>query len=118
MFDLAKAEEEQLAMENQKVNIIQLISSVIVKVKLKAKEKQLQINEMYPNEKLLIEGDEKRLEQIFINLLDNAIQYTEKGKISILVEKQSNNTLKILISDSGIGIPKEKSNIFSIDFTV
>lgn len=108
LFDLAKAEEEQLAMDNQKVNIIQLISSVIVKVKLKAKEKQLQINEMYPNEKLLIEGDEKRLEQIFINLLDNAIQYTEKGKISILVEKQSNNTLKILISDSGIGIPKDE----------
>lgn len=108
LFDLAKAEEEQLVMHNQEVNIVQVIRSIIVKVNLKAKDKELQISKTLPDEDKFIIGDEKRLEQIFINLLENAIQYSEKGKIAIRVEEQPSNTLQILISDSGIGIPKDE----------
>lgn len=108
LFDLAKAEEDQLSMQSEEVNIVQVIHSVIDKVSLKAKEKGLKLENILPTEAIFIEGDEKRLEQILINLFENAIQYTEEGQISIHVEKQNAQKVLIHLTDSGIGIPKEE----------
>ena len=95
-------------MQSEEVNIVQVIHSVIDKVSLKAKEKGLKLENILPTEAIFIEGDEKRLEQILINLFENAIQYTEEGQISIHVEKQNAQKVLIHLTDSGIGIPKEE----------
>ncbi|HDK35616.1 MAG TPA: GHKL domain-containing protein, partial [Bacteroidetes bacterium] len=50
--------------------------------------------------------DSFKLEQMFINLIDNAIKYTERGEINILLSKNSRE-VKIEIKDTGIGIPRE-----------
>ncbi|RKX58412.1 MAG: PAS domain-containing sensor histidine kinase, partial [Thermodesulfobacteriota bacterium] len=47
-----------------------------------------------------------KLEQMFINLIDNAIKYTERGEVSILL-KQTDKEVIIKVKDTGIGIPKE-----------
>ncbi len=62
---------------------------------------------IYPDAEKLI-GDRIKLEHLFINLLDNAIKYTEKGEISISVKPHSKkHFLRITVSDTGIGIPEE-----------
>jgi len=59
----------------------------------------------------VLEGDEKRLKQVLLNVLDNAVKYTEEGSITLSItgEEYKNNTikLKIKVADTGIGIRKE-----------
>jgi len=58
-------------------------------------------------------GDENRLQQILLNLIGNAIKFTEQGHIIIESESISNQFIQIKISDTGIGIPKDQfQNIF------
>ena len=52
-------------------------------------------------------GDKVRLQQLFTNLIDNAIKYTPKGSIHVTVEKNESAGL-VRIKDTGIGIPKEE----------
>jgi len=63
--------------------------------------------EMGAAEKVTVIGDKARLQQLFTNLIDNAIKYTPKGSIHITVEKNEGAAL-VKIKDTGIGIPKEE----------
>ena len=59
-----------------------------------------------------IRADVFKLEQMFINLIDNAIKYTEKGEIQVSIARED-SSVKISVKDTGIGIPKEHlSRIF------
>jgi signal transduction histidine kinase len=63
-------------------------------------------------EEVTVMGDKARLQQLFTNLIDNAIKYTLKGSIRVTVEKNEDVAL-IKIKDTGIGISKEEQeNIF------
>jgi signal transduction histidine kinase len=50
-------------------------------------------------------GDSLRLEQILINLLANAIKFTEKGSVRLMVQRHEPNAWEIVVTDTGIGIP-------------
>ena len=58
-------------------------------------------------EEVTVLGDKARLQQLFTNLIDNAIKYTSKGSIHVIVEKNESAAL-VKIKDTGIGIPKEE----------
>ncbi len=101
--------EEQEKIKKEKVNIRKLIDTVVTLFKEKAEDKGLQL-EIKVNKSLnYIYGDSFKLEQMFINLIDNAIKYTDKGKVHINIKKE-NNFIKIEISDTGIGIPASDLN--------
>lgn len=108
LFELAKAEEEQLTLEKELVDVRKVIDGVIVKVSLKADEKGLNIEKNLTKHTQLVQGDQQRMEQIFINLLENAIQYTESGKIIVGLNEISSNQVKVTITDTGMGIPDEE----------
>ena len=55
---------------------------------------------------LLVRGDPFRLEQLFSNLVDNAVKYTEQGGITVFLER-SGGSAAVRVADTGIGIPKE-----------
>lgn len=56
----------------------------------------------------LIKADGFRIEQMLVNLIDNSVRYTEKGEISICISYQKDSaTIKIEITDTGIGIPHQ-----------
>ena len=62
----------------------------------------------------MITGDEYSAMQIFINLVDNAIKYTNQGKVEIVISKTHENKVEVKIIDSGIGISKEYiGNLFT-----
>jgi signal transduction histidine kinase len=76
-----------------------------------AEQKNL-VLEIGPLEEVMIEGDKIRLQQLFTNLIDNAIKYTLKGSVQISLEKNKEMAV-VRIRDTGIGIPKEEQeNIF------
>ncbi|RPI75883.1 MAG: two-component sensor histidine kinase, partial [Ignavibacteriales bacterium] len=64
------------------------------------------LNYLPARENLQLFGDKIRLKQVLINLITNAIKYTEQGKVEILIEEEDKFG-KIIIRDTGIGIPPE-----------
>lgn len=61
----------------------------------------------YPDEELILAIDEDRIEQVFTNLIDNAIRHTPKnGEVRLSVEKQG-DFCQMVVSDTGAGIPEE-----------
>lgn len=104
-----------LAREDQKSNIVfsdmidltDLISTLIVQCKPLYINKHLRVNFHPAEENIVIKGNTSLLRQLFFNLLDNAIKYTNKGEINITLNRVGNYA-KIAIQDTGIGINKEQ----------
>ncbi|KPK62549.1 hypothetical protein AMJ83_10570 [candidate division WOR_3 bacterium SM23_42] len=93
---------EQLEVEE--VNIAQLLKPILKMFEPQLSGKGLQI-ELDVND-IDVTADPFKLEQVFINLIDNSIKYSEKGKITITAKQDTRQT-KIVVEDTGIGIPKE-----------
>ena len=108
VLDLSKIEAGKLDIENIPMSPTSVIENVAQILKYKAEEKGLQLNYQVENDvPSLIMGDPTRLNQVLINLAGNAIKFTEKGNVNILLQKE-NDRLKFSVKDTGIGISKEK----------
>ncbi|QOY36893.1 sensor histidine kinase [Anaerobacillus isosaccharinicus] len=106
LSDLSMIEEGKIVLNNVEIDITQIVEDVFQKTKYRAEQKGLLFSIKVPSEVPFIYGDGLRLEQIFINLIENAIRYTDNGTIclEILVDEKE---VKIIIKDTGIGISKE-----------
>lgn len=106
LLTLSEIEDQKENMIFTEVNLFKFVNNVskIFEQKLKDKNLLLKINSN--NEKIEIEVDSFKIEQLFINLIDNAIKYTDNGNIEInLISNE--NSINIEIIDTGIGIPEE-----------
>ena len=113
VLDLSKIEAGMMRIETAPFSIRGLIHSIETMFKSKIFEKQLQlsvaVDDPVPD---TLEGDATRLTQILINLVGNALKFTSKGSISVLIANEGidDNVINtgIHVSDTGIGIEKEK----------
>lgn len=103
---LAHLEDASQVMELEKVDLREVIARVIQIFTQKCEEKDLYLDVDIP-EKLVLKTDPFKLEQVFINLIDNAFKYTETGGISITASRQK-DCIKVCIRDTGIGIPQDQ----------
>lgn len=112
ILDLSKLESGKIELVCDKYSLGSMLHDIFNIVSLKRKEKglalELDIEEDVPN---FLYGDELRIKQIITNVLNNAVKYTEKGKISLYLrwrEKiQGTAELSFRIEDTGVGIRKE-----------
>ncbi|MCX6267545.1 MAG: ATP-binding protein [Bacteroidetes bacterium] len=115
VLDFSAIEAGKMEVDYQPFLLDRVMEDISLVIKLKAAEKSLQFNifidDHVPN---LLIGDSQRLRQILINLTNNAIKFTETGKIEVfvrLIEESGNQaTLRFEIIDTGIGIPPEALN--------
>jgi signal transduction histidine kinase len=105
LFDLAKMEEGKIDLHTEAIDLGLIMKSTLSKIKLNLESKGLTLIQELEQPVPLIEGDGDRMEQIFMNLLSNAIRYTEKGGISVRLWVENRN-VNIEIKDSGVGIPQ------------
>lgn len=118
LITLATLEEKPMALETEEVALNQVAENVLRIFELKAREKNLDLRLDTEPGLPAVSGDPFRLEQMLINLVDNAIKYTEKGNIRVSIRKEEGR-LAIEVSDTGIGIPEEdRSRIFERFYVV
>ena len=121
ILDFSKIETGRMELEESTFNLRLCIEDVLDLMAPRAQEKHLDI--MYyidPQVHHYIYGDGFRLRQIIVNLVSNAIKFTEKGEIFIFVTLQQNQMdeviLEFSVKDTGIGIPADKiETLFSLD---
>ena len=115
---LYKSETGQIKLDIKKVNIAKLLMELLEDMKILAEKNEVNLK-VGRIEEVFVDGDEMKLKQLFLNLIDNAIKYNKKnGVVEINVENQG-EFVNISVSDTGIGIPKEELNfIFEIFYRV
>ncbi|MFY9226597.1 MAG: response regulator [Blastocatellia bacterium] len=118
ILDFSKIESEKLTLDSHPFDLLECVEKSIDLVASKAKEKHLQLLYLIDNSvpKQLL-GDFNRLRQVIINLLSNALKFTQKGEVILLIKARKTTSttykLKFAIKDTGIGIAQDKiSNLF------
>lgn len=106
LFDLSQLEEGKMTLTLEWIDLPEVLQSAIDSVQIKMKEKNITLL-VEEKEAPLMLLDGYRMQQVFINLLDNAIRYTKEGTISINTSRLD-DAVKIGIRDTGIGIPREE----------
>ncbi len=130
ILDLSKVEAGQFTLEAIAFNMHELLSTSIDLFAKRARDKGIDLRyQMAPDVPMNVIGDPHRLRQILINLFGNAIKFTERGEIDVLVEvdngsqagervtdvrngtKAAECLLRFSVRDTGIGIPPEKHDL-------
>jgi len=104
-IDVNKIEADRLDIRKDRYNLVEEILNLNETFSIAVEEKGLEFFIDTP-EMLTVFNDKKRVNQILVNLIGNAIKFTEKGKISIIIQK-SNGNVEISVKDTGPGIKKE-----------
>jgi len=104
-IDVNKIEADRLDIRKDRYNLVEEILNLNETFSIAVEEKGLEFFIDTP-EMLTVFNDKKRVNQILVNLIGNAIKFTEEGKISIIVQK-SNGNVEISVKDTGPGIKKE-----------
>ncbi|MBM4207463.1 MAG: response regulator [Gammaproteobacteria bacterium] len=113
ILDISAMDTRLIKLEKGDFNLARLLSEVVRVCKLKADEKKLQLitqNNCLPR---TFTGDEKRIKQIIVNLIDNAIKYTREGVVTVSTS-YVDGVLHLSVADTGCGIKKsDLERIFS-----
>lgn len=108
LLELSKIEQPGFRLNIIKFNLETVLSEVITVLERKAAEKEITLDFNINSTELIIEGDQFRLKQVFINLINNAILYTpNQGKITVTAEDQHDSVI-VKVKDTGIGIEKQE----------
>jgi len=119
ILDLSKIEAGKLELEQTEFDLHPVMDSLSDMFSNRAAEKQLElVLSIAKDTPHLLVGDPTRLRQVLINLVNNAIKFTQQGEVVVRVEKTAGaeNPVRLLfsVSDSGIGIPPEQiAKLFS-----
>ncbi|MBF0118912.1 MAG: response regulator [Desulfobacterales bacterium] len=107
ILDFSKLKNKDLQLRKTNVDIHELTEIVLKLSKPLIAGKSLELKNEIPIDIPAVIADENRLQQIIYNLLGNAIKFTDKGQV-IISAQLKNDKVQINVSDTGIGIPKEK----------
>jgi GAF domain-containing protein/CheY-like chemotaxis protein len=108
ILDFSKIEAGKLDVESLPFNLRECVGSAIELVRPKANEKKLDLVVAIADDvPASVKGDPTRLRQILLNLLSNALKFTERGEVQLTLEKRGADELHFAVKDSGIGLSPE-----------
>src|SRR5579863_181479 len=122
ILDFSKIEAGKIDLESVDFNLRDSLESTLKTVALRADEKGLELLcEVAPEVPEVVCGDSTRLRQVVINLVGNAIKFTETGEIAVRVKAESSEAnhcmLHFSVADTGVGIPEEKRALIFAPFS-
>ncbi len=107
ILELSLADESKLKLNKEKINIHQLIESIVEKVRINLEDKKGSISLQLQASDFTVSADKRHLENLIFNLLDNAMKYCEKKPEILIKTTNQKEYLTLSIKDNGIGISKE-----------
>ena len=117
ILDLSKIEAGKMEIREEDLLLEELIEEVANTATPLALEKGLSFNvKRNCNTRLVLNTDRGKVAQVLINLIGNAIKFTEKGKIELLVALNTDKELQFTVSDTGIGISDEDKKVIFEEF--
>ena len=113
VLDLAKIEAGGFDLQPTTFDLRKLLSGIVEMMRARAEDKKLSFfAESFTELPAMVRTDERRLRQVLVNLLDNAIKYTRQGGVAFKVGRHENR-IRFLVEDTGVGIaPEELVRIF------
>ncbi len=102
-----RLESRALKLDIAPIDLASILDESILAVKLFANKKNITIQVSQPAEPLIIMGDKSGLQQVFINLINNAVKFSPEGSSVEVVVTLEAGTVRVAISDHGMGIPAE-----------
>ncbi len=109
LINISMMESGQMLMSFRYFNVHEFLEGIIHELKPIAARKNLELNLVESNPKLQLFGDKQRLRQVMINLIQNALKYTEVGNVDVGVIEEE-NTGRIFVRDTGFGISSNDIN--------
>lgn len=115
VLDFSKMEVNKLHLENVSINIHEYVEETVFQLAIRAHEKSLSFGcIIMPSVPVYAFADSVRLRQILVNLISNAIKFTEQGAVQVTLGFTESNGFSIAVKDTGIGIPEKSiSKIFN-----
>jgi len=122
ILDLSKIEAGKLSFENIAFDLTQLVNDIVVLHSLKSEQQGVTMLQEFDSAlPVTLMGDPTRMRQIIVNLVSNALKFTDKGEVKICVDvisaKDDHVDLKISVSDTGIGISQAAQQTLFNAFT-
>lgn len=116
VLDISKIESGKMELNNEAFKLIDLSNDIFTSLepKANAKEIKLKIRNNFP-EDLFVNADKIRLYQVLLNIVSNAIKFTDNGSVTLTIKIENIDEIQyklvFVIADTGIGIDKEKINL-------
>ena len=122
VLDISKIESGKLVLERKEIDFVEMCDDVAAALALRAHDKGVELTVSVPFEfPTMLIADETRLRQILTNLIGNATKFTELGEIvvdvSVVSANETHVTIRVEVSDTGIGIPPERQHAIFESFT-
>ncbi|MDI6758877.1 MAG: ATP-binding protein [Candidatus Omnitrophota bacterium] len=106
LLDISKIEAGRTEIRKRLVNFNSLINELISSFSKRAKDKGLELKVLLPEKTIEVYVDPEKVNQVFINLVTNAIKFTKEGCVEIKAEEKENE-IECVVTDTGVGISKE-----------
>lgn len=108
VLDLSMIESDSVRLEMEPVDCVQLTVETIRLLELKAKSNQVELGRVSRREPVWVMADKRRLRQVLLNLIDNAIKYNHTGgRVDVRLDASDDNRWRISVADTGPGIATE-----------
>lgn len=107
LLDFSRIQDNRLQLQKAKIDILAELGETVLIYQERARALGITLNYYEPEMLPFVYGDKNRLRQVFINIVDNAIKYSDKGDTVSIEAYEQNGEICISVSDTGIGIAKE-----------
>ena len=105
LLDFSRMQSGRLTVNTMPIDVSELLRTVADMYTELARQQGIELSFTPPAENSIVLGDPDRLKQVFINIIDNAVKYTEKGGLVLVQQLREEGCVQIIVKDTGVGIP-------------
>lgn len=124
LLDFSRMQSGRMKLRYEKIDVLAELDETVFTFRERAAREGIELIYNVPHVPTPMSADANRIKQVFVNILDNALKYTEQGgKVTVLAEIKNSVTLNISVIDTGCGIPSEnlprvKEKFYKTDYSV
>ena len=107
LLDFSRMQSGRLTVNTRPIDVYELLKTTASMYTELARQQGIELSYTASMDKAVVLGDPDRLKQVFVNIIDNAVKYTEKGGLVLITQAIEEGCVRILVKDTGVGIPAQ-----------